>query len=89
MSSSRLSPKFPSGGQGKEAAAEFQKIFDHGGIVWNYWSGALAHLSPARVNELRARAAQAPTPTSLALAPSLPVRIFSLSGKAPAPTSLS
>ena len=28
-------------GQGKEAAAEFQKILDHGGIVWNCWTGAL------------------------------------------------
>jgi hypothetical protein len=28
-------------GQGKEAAAEFQKILDHSGIVWNCWTGAL------------------------------------------------
>jgi hypothetical protein len=27
---------------GKSAAAEFQKIMDHGGIVWNFWTGALA-----------------------------------------------
>jgi eukaryotic-like serine/threonine-protein kinase len=31
-------------GWGKEAAAEFQKILDHNGIVWNCWTGALAHL---------------------------------------------
>ncbi len=31
-------------GQGKEAAAEFQKILDHSGIVWNCWTGALARL---------------------------------------------
>src|SRR5580704_675724 len=31
-------------GQGSAAAAEFQKIIDHSGIVWNCWTGALAHL---------------------------------------------
>ena len=39
-------------GQGKEAAAEFQKIIDHSGIVWNCWTGALAHLGVARANAL-------------------------------------
>jgi eukaryotic-like serine/threonine-protein kinase len=28
-------------GQGAEAAAEFQKILDHSGLVWNCWTGAL------------------------------------------------
>jgi tetratricopeptide (TPR) repeat protein len=42
-------------GQGKEAAAEFQKIVDHSGIVWNCWTGALAHLGVARANALQAR----------------------------------
>jgi eukaryotic-like serine/threonine-protein kinase len=42
-------------GQGKEAAAEFQKILDHSGIVWNCWTGALAHLGVARGNALQAR----------------------------------
>ena len=41
--------------QGKEAAAEFQKILDHSGIVWNCWTGALAHLGVARANALEAR----------------------------------
>ncbi len=41
-------------GQGKEAAAEFQKIIDHSGIVWNCWTGALAHLGVARANALQA-----------------------------------
>jgi tetratricopeptide (TPR) repeat protein/predicted Ser/Thr protein kinase len=45
-------------GQGKEAAAEFQKIIDHSGIVWNCWTGALAHLGVARANALQARTAQ-------------------------------
>jgi serine/threonine protein kinase/tetratricopeptide (TPR) repeat protein len=41
-------------GQGKEAAAEFQKIIDHSGIVWNCWTGALARLGVARANALQA-----------------------------------
>lgn len=35
-------------GQGKEAAEEFQKILEHNGIVWNCWTGALAHVQLAR-----------------------------------------
>jgi tetratricopeptide (TPR) repeat protein len=46
-------------GQGKEAAAEFQKIIDHGGIVWNCWTGALAHLGVGRANALEAKTLQA------------------------------
>ncbi len=42
-------------GQGPAAAAEFQKIIDHSGIVWNCWTGALAHLGAARANALEAR----------------------------------
>jgi hypothetical protein len=37
------------------AAAEFQKILDHSGIVWNCWTGALAHLGVARANALKSR----------------------------------
>jgi len=47
-----------SAGQGTQAAAEFQKIIDHSGIVWNCWTGALAHLGVARANALQARTAQ-------------------------------
>src|SRR5438105_3938946 len=43
---------------GRAAAAEFQKILDHSGIVWNCWTGVLAHLGKARANALEARAAQ-------------------------------
>ena len=45
-------------GQGKEAAAEFQKILDHSGIVWNCWTGALARLGVAHANALQARTSQ-------------------------------
>jgi eukaryotic-like serine/threonine-protein kinase len=45
-------------GQGKEAASEFQKILDHSGIVWNCWTGALAHLGVARANALEAKTSQ-------------------------------
>jgi eukaryotic-like serine/threonine-protein kinase len=46
-------------GQGSAAAAEFQKILDHSGIVWNCWTGALAHLGAARANALQSRTSQA------------------------------
>ena len=42
-------------GQGDAAVAEFKKILDHSGIVWNCWTGALAHLGVARANALQAR----------------------------------
>ena len=45
-------------GQGSAAAAEFQKILDHSGIVWNCWTGALAHLGVARANALEAKTSQ-------------------------------
>src|SRR5438552_14969410 len=45
-------------GQGSAAAAEFQKILDHSGIVWNCWTGALAHLRKARANALQSRTSQ-------------------------------
>jgi serine/threonine protein kinase/tetratricopeptide (TPR) repeat protein len=43
---------------GKSAEAEFQKILDHSGIVWNCWTGSLAHLGLARANALEARTSQ-------------------------------
>ena len=45
-------------GQSSAAAAEFQKILDHSGLVWNCWTGALAHLGVARANALQARTSQ-------------------------------
>jgi tetratricopeptide (TPR) repeat protein len=48
---------FLAGGQGGQAAAEFQKIIDHDGVVWNCWTGALAHLGLARANVLQMKTA--------------------------------
>jgi len=45
-------------GQGKLAADEFQKILDHGGMVWNCWTGSLARLGIARGNALQAKTSQ-------------------------------
>jgi len=45
-------------GDGSAAAAEFQKILDHGGVVWNCWTGALARLGVARANALESRTSQ-------------------------------
>jgi hypothetical protein len=45
-------------GQGTAAAAEFQKLLDHSGIVWNCWTGAMAHLGIARAYALEARSVQ-------------------------------
>ena len=44
--------------QGRAAADEFQKVIDHSGIVWNCWTGALAHLGVARANALESRTLQ-------------------------------
>ena len=44
-------------GQGRAAAGEFQKILDHGGLVWNCWTGALAKLGVARANAMQAKSA--------------------------------
>jgi len=45
-------------GQGKPAVAEFQKILEHSGIVWNCWTGPFAHLGVARANALQASTSQ-------------------------------
>jgi DNA-binding winged helix-turn-helix (wHTH) protein/Tfp pilus assembly protein PilF len=47
-------------GQGAAAAAEFQKLIDHSGILLNCWTGALAHLGVARANALQARTSEGP-----------------------------
>jgi hypothetical protein len=55
-------------GQASAAAAEFQKILDHQGIVLNCWTGALARLGVARANALHAKNSQNAAARSLALA---------------------
>ncbi len=45
-------------GQAEAAAAEFEKILAHNGIVWNCWTGALARLGAARAHALQSRALQ-------------------------------
>jgi Tfp pilus assembly protein PilF/predicted Ser/Thr protein kinase len=45
-------------GQGPAAKGEFQKIIEHNGIVWNCWTGALAHLGLARAYVLELRSSQ-------------------------------
>ena len=47
-------------GNGNAAAAEFQKILNHSGIVWNCWTGALAHLGLARAYALESKTLQGP-----------------------------
>jgi eukaryotic-like serine/threonine-protein kinase len=44
--------------KGTAAATEFQKIIDHDGVVWNCWTGALAHLGLARAYTLQAQEAE-------------------------------
>jgi serine/threonine protein kinase/tetratricopeptide (TPR) repeat protein len=48
-------------GNGPAAAAEFQKILDHAGIVQNCSTGALAHLWRGRANALEARSNPGPS----------------------------
>jgi eukaryotic-like serine/threonine-protein kinase len=45
-------------GQAEAAAAEFEKILAHSGIVWNCWTGSLAHLGVARARALQWRSFQ-------------------------------
>jgi hypothetical protein len=47
--------------QGREAAAVFQKILDHRGVVFNEPIGALAHLGLARAYALSGETAKART----------------------------
>jgi eukaryotic-like serine/threonine-protein kinase len=46
-------------GQGSAAAAEFQKILDHKGIVWNCAAGAVARLQLARAYVMQGETAKA------------------------------
>ena len=48
-------------GQSGAAGDEFQKIIDHSGLVWNCWTGALAHLGLARSYALTSRTSRGDT----------------------------
>jgi len=48
-------------GKGPEAAAEFQKMLDHRGVVANFVTGALAHLQLGRAYAMNGDIAQAKT----------------------------
>jgi serine/threonine protein kinase/tetratricopeptide (TPR) repeat protein len=50
---------FLAGGRGSAAASEFERILDHNGIVWNCWTGALAHLGMARAYTIQGDRAKA------------------------------
>jgi eukaryotic-like serine/threonine-protein kinase len=52
---------FLAAGKGSEAAAEFQKIVDHRGLVWNCSTGVLAHLGLARAYGLAGDTAKSRT----------------------------
>ena len=45
-------------GQASAAAGEFQRVLDHSGIVWNCWTGSLAHLELGRANAALAKSLQ-------------------------------
>jgi hypothetical protein len=53
------SPSSLAAHQGKEAAAEFQKIIDHPGVVMNDPIGALAHLQIGRAYAMQGDTAKA------------------------------
>ncbi len=46
------------GGHDTQAAVEFEKILDRNGVVWNCWTGALAHLGVAHAMALQAKTSQ-------------------------------
>jgi hypothetical protein len=73
--------------QGNAAAAEFQKILDHSGIVWNCWTGALAHLGVAVPMPCSREPRRERTPMPPASGHSPPTKTSSPSGKTPTPTS--
>jgi eukaryotic-like serine/threonine-protein kinase len=73
-------------GQGSAAAAEFQKILDHSGIVWNCWTGALARLGVARANALQAKTSQGADADAARVRGWPPTKIFLRCGAMPTRT---
>jgi serine/threonine protein kinase/tetratricopeptide (TPR) repeat protein len=74
-------------GRGSAAAAEFQKILDHSGIVWNCWTGALARLASLVPTLCKRKRRRTRMPMPLASEPSPLTEISSRCGKTPTPRS--
>ena len=74
---------FLAANQGTAAAAEFQKILDHPGVVQNEPIGALAHLGVARANALQSRTSQGADADAAASGHWLRTKTSSGSGKTP------
>jgi eukaryotic-like serine/threonine-protein kinase len=72
--------------QGSAAAAEFQKILDHPGVVVNEPIGALAHLGLGRAYALEVQSAKARMRMPLARKPAPRTMISSRSGRTPTRT---
>jgi hypothetical protein len=68
-------------------AAEFQKIVDYGGIVWNCWTGALGRLGVARANALEAKTSQGADADAARVRALAAYKVSSRCGKTPTPTS--
>lgn len=75
-----------SASQGRAAASEFQKILDHNGMVWNCWTGALAHLGLARANALESRTSPGSEADPARLRALAAYKDFSLYGRTPTRT---
>jgi tetratricopeptide (TPR) repeat protein len=74
-------------GQGREAAAEFQKILDHSGMVWNCWTGALARLGVARANTVQMKTSSGADADAARVRALAAYKNFLTLWKTPTPTS--
>ena len=73
----------------REANAEFQTILNHGGIVWNFWTGSLAIWESRDRTPCTRRLDKVPTLTPPGPMLSPLTKTSSHSGKTPTPTSRS
>lgn len=61
QSTAYLTASGPTSARGPKAAAEFQKLLDHRGIVLNFVTGSLAHLQLGRAYAMAGDTAKAKT----------------------------